>query len=199
MYPRNLCSLLIVALILIFATPAWSSKEEAGAGVVYGPGHAYKLGAPKGWIFDNESGRGQGLHAVIYPAGESWRESKVVAYSGVTQKDGGSLQSVIDDDEKKFRLNSPNLIVEELPALKTSDDRTAIVRKFRGDTFGNYELVAYIDTPEVVCQIVLSARNEESFTLGESAFSHIVGSFKFLAVDSDRYIESGDWRQELQP
>lgn len=192
-------SLLALIFLLALSVPGWPSKDEAGSGIVYGPGHAYKIGAPSGWIFDNESARSQGIHAVLYPVGESWAKSKVVIYTGATPKGEGGFQQVLTEDEAKFRAKHPNLAISDETSLTTRDGRTAVVRKFTGDSFGNSELVAYIDTPEVVCQVVLSARDNAGFEKGMRAFPHVVSSFKFLAVDSKSYIESGKWRDEVAP
>lgn len=191
--------LLTLILLVSLSTQAWSSKDEAGSGILYGPGHAYKLSAPADWIFDNESGRNQGIHAVIYPVGESWAQSRVVIYTGVTSKSESSFQQVIADDEAKFRAQNPNLAVSGEKSLHTLDGRSAIVRKFSDDNFGNSELVAYIDTPEVVCLIVLSAKDQAGFEKGLTAFPRVVSSFKFLTTEAESYIQSGKWRDELDP
>lgn len=190
---------LTLFLFITLSVQVWAEVQEAGSGIVYGPGHAYKLSAPEEWLFDNESGISQGIQAVIYPVGETWAQSKVVLYTGATQKEEGDFQQIMADDEANYRAQNPNLVVSQEETLLTSDGRQAVVKKFSGDSLGNSELVAYIDTPEVVCLVVLSARDLSNFELGQSAFSTVVSSFKFLATDAESYIQSGKWRDELDP
>lgn len=176
---RRLAALLAVLMLLSLA--ALADKREGGGGIVYGEDHAYSILAPEGWIFDNESGVKQGIQAVIYPRGLTWENSSAVIYSGITRKaEGQSLEDVIEADLANFRKLNPDLEVEERPGLKTLDGREAEVRLFRGDRFGNTELVAYVDTPRVVCEVVLSARKKESFRLAVPAFVKVVGSFEFI-------------------
>lgn len=190
---RRLIPWLLALLVLL---PAFASREEGGSGVVYGPGHAYLLKAAKGWIFDNESGRSQGIHAVSYPVGQSWKNGSVVVYSGTTPKTKSGFDGVLEDDLKAFKEQNPDLKMKEEEPLLTGDGRRALVRKFSGDRFGNIELVAYIDTPEVVCEIVMSARDPGSFESGKIGFRAFLSSFRLLSSDPDSYFQSDEWETE---
>lgn len=184
---------LALALLLALLLPATglASREPGGSGVLYGPGHVYYLAASAGWVFDNESGVGQGLHAVQYPVGSTWADSRVVIYTGVSH---GRLAEVMADDLARFRKDHPDVQVRDLEPLTTGDGRVACVREFRGDRFGNVERLAYIETPEVVCEIVLTGRDEAATQSGLEAFRFAVGSFRFLTADVEAWkshVEAG--------
>lgn len=171
-----------LALVVSLAVAAAAMKDEAAGGIIYGEGHAYYIKAPTGWIFDNESGVNQGVHAVIYPKGSSWKSSPVVVYSGATGKEElKTLEGVIQDDLKNFQQNSPGVVVDKRPSLQTTDGHAVEVRYFHGDRYGNLELVAYIDTPKVVCEIIMSARDNTVFEQGRPAFESVVKSFHLVS------------------
>jgi hypothetical protein len=68
---------------VILLTSAFLFDQENHIGALHGEDHVYTLQAPKGWILDNQSGTGQGLHAVFYKVGGSWGKSPVVMYTNV--------------------------------------------------------------------------------------------------------------------
>jgi hypothetical protein len=41
-------------------------QENYRGGIVYGPKAAFNIGAPEGWVLDNQAGRDQGLPCVLY-------------------------------------------------------------------------------------------------------------------------------------
>src|SRR6185295_8947918 len=73
---------LIVALML-FCTVAAAQNDS---GIIYGKNYSFALMAPKGWVLDTTSGRQQGLQAVFYPNGSSWKNGAAVMYANVYQK-----------------------------------------------------------------------------------------------------------------
>ena len=82
-----------VILISLILLPAWgciqavdSQVVENGYGIVRGPGYAFTLKAPSGWVIDAVSGVEQGLPAVFYPRGATWSESPAVAYARARPK-----------------------------------------------------------------------------------------------------------------
>ena len=173
---------ILLVIFLLSTGLVWADRNDGGAGVVYGPGHAYWISAPLSWIFDNESGVGQGLHAVIYPKGSDWGQSPVVLYSSATAKGlGQTVHDIIKDDLAKFREHNPAVHMVEMAALTTKDGRQAEVREFTGDQWNNHEMVAYVDTPQVVCEIVMSARTDSAFQQGLPCFRHVVNSFLYLS------------------
>jgi len=70
-----------VLVFCLLLSTSFGNIIEEGNGIVYGSDYAFGLTAPKGWMLDNESGVSQGMHAVFYPKGGSWKGSTIVAYA----------------------------------------------------------------------------------------------------------------------
>src|SRR5262249_19734217 len=70
--------------LLAVSLPCFLSfSQQYPGGIVYGPKAAFNIGAPKGWVLDNESGQEQGLPCVLYPKGQSWANAKTVMYAKI--------------------------------------------------------------------------------------------------------------------
>src|SRR5712691_9600322 len=69
-------------LLRLMIASAFGQPEYPG-GIVYGPKAAFNIGAPDGWVLDNESGTQQGLPCVLYPKGESWADARTVMYAKI--------------------------------------------------------------------------------------------------------------------
>lgn len=189
MQTRDTIVRLIVAALCWCVSPAArseqpSSPNEASSGLVYGKDHAFWVSAPKGWVLDNRSGAPQGLHAVFYRLGSSWSDATTVMYvnTGRLAK-GESLESFIAGDLARFREQSPNVKMTKESSLSTSDKRTADVRRFSGDQWGNDEAVAYIQEDAVVVMIVLTARNRPDFEGARLSLAELVKSYRFMTKD----------------
>lgn len=162
--------------------------QEAGTGVVYGDDHAFLIKAPGGWVLDNESGVIDGLHAVFYPVGSSWRDSSTIMYAqawskyatGERSEPSGALLAFMAADALKFKQENPGIVVSDGSPLRTKDGKTALLRIFSGDKWNNREAVAYIEEPTVVAVIVLSCRDNNSFDRSLPAFKQLVASYEFV-------------------
>ena len=154
------------------------------SGIIYGKNYSFALTAPKGWVLDTTSGRQQGLQAVFYPNGSSWKSGAAVMYPSVLQKADPareSLESVIANED------SPNLKVVDADAIPTrtdarSKDKKATVKYFTGDRNGNSEAVAYLDEGNLVVMLVLSTRSQKDFETSLPAFKEFVDSYFFLGA-----------------
>lgn len=176
-----------VSLLLALAFAADLAGQTPGAaGIVYGRDHAFAVKAPTGWVLDNSSGREQGLHAVFYPKDETWASAKTVMYANAASKSvpgQRTIEELMAYDLEQFRRRAPNVSVTPSTAIKTGDDRTAVVRKFEGDQYGNFEAVAYIDEKTVVVLLVLSARTKDGLEKAYPAFEELVRSYQFMTAD----------------
>src|SRR5271154_2921019 len=87
-------------------TPSKTPGDDMNSGLVYGKNHAFWVVAPKGWVLDNQAGVDQGLYAVFYPKGSSWKKSPVVMYANTTfkgVKGHETFQKVIEEDVAQYR------------------------------------------------------------------------------------------------
>ena len=175
-----ICFSLLAAQILCAA------EKEFGGGIVYGKDHAFLIEAPPGWVLDTQSAASQGIHAVLYPKGSSWSEAPAVMYANMAskKKEGiTNVQQLIDLDLAKFKKKNPKIGMTERRPLKTADGKTAQVRLFQGDQWGNREAVAYIDEPAFVAILVLSSRSQADFQESLPAFEKLVASYRFFTND----------------
>jgi len=154
-----------------------------GTGIIYGGDHAFSLKAPKGWVLDNESGVGQGIHAAFYPKGGDWADSIVIAYArGISKKEGlatadDAAKLVVED----FRANgSPKYEAKRGKTLKTDSGREAVIYNFSGDEFGNSEAVAYFVEEKTINFVVINSRDPKVFVDSMEAFELLAKSYIFL-------------------
>src|SRR5882762_10044903 len=112
---------LVILLVLCGVGQAQQNTEkpdDKDSGIIYGPDHVFVLTAPKGWVLDNKSAVGQGVQAVFYPEGSSWKNGIVVMYARAHHKKNATaetLEQVIAADIADFKKDSKNLKVVEAP------------------------------------------------------------------------------------
>lgn len=186
---RNRILLEIVLCLLCVGSVAGQETKElpkdGGGGLVYGKDHMFAISAPKGWVLDNVSGAAQGIHAVFYPEGSSWKNGAVVMYANAVSRDQSkneTVETIINGDLKAFLEHSPTVKVKDADPLPTrQENHMAIVKYFTGDRNNNYEAVAYIGETKVVVMLVLTARTKEDFESSFPAFKKLVASYFFVS------------------
>jgi hypothetical protein len=174
----------MVALLILAgaAPPAATGAPDAGdVGLMYGPGYTFWIKPPTGWVLDTASGQVDGLDAVFYPVGGSWRSSPIVMYASVLRKnDRETLTTAIARDVARSKADSPGVTVTALKSLPTSDKERAEVRSFAGEKTGGSEEIAYVDAGSVVAILVVDARAGSHIEEVRSAFEQLVRSYSFL-------------------
>jgi hypothetical protein len=171
------------AFLLAGALPGRALIQEEGGGILYGKHPAFMVKAPKGWMFDNESGQDTGLFAVFYLKGSTWANSKVVAYVQ-THPITDAIRNPADLAAKTvadFKRNgSPNSKSADQPAIRLANGREAIVVHFTGDQWGNFEAVAYIAEEGWIHYFVLNSRTEEDFKKFRPALEEFVKNYQLI-------------------
>jgi hypothetical protein len=168
--------------IFIFAIFAFAAVAAHGfgtsGGAVTDEGHSFFLNAPEGWVFDNESGKSQGMPLVFYPKVARWETALVVMYANVSRKKpGDKLEKLIEFDISQFKKASPNLVVKDAPSLPTARNKKAVVKHFSNDAYGNFEAVAYIDEPGALVMVVLTSKTKAGFDKALPAFAALLKSY----------------------
>jgi hypothetical protein len=177
---------LLTSLILL---PAWeriqatdSQVVENGYGIVRGPGYAFTLKAPVGWVIDAVSGVGQGLPAVFYPKGASWSESPAVAYARARPKTKGvstieeAVQSSVDALRSK---GNPGYNAKFLKTIKTGDGKEGAVYRCVGSKTGDIEATVYFMEKRTIDFMTLSCRSEKVFESALPSFEQLAASYQF--------------------
>jgi hypothetical protein len=182
--PATLCAAVVLLALCSSAAHAQANKDdkpELNAGVIFGRDIMFVVKAPEGWVLDGESGARQGLAAVFYPKGSSWKDGAAVMYVNTACRCGvKSLEEFVEGDVKRFREGSPSLKVADGPALKPGGGQRVLVKRFSGDGNGNVESVAYVEEGEEFLLFVLTARTQKDFDASASAFDQLVSSYRFV-------------------
>lgn len=156
---------------------------EQGSGIVYGEDHVFKLTAPPGWMLDNESAVRQGVHAVFYPKGSSWKDGVVVAYARSrprtdqirTADDAANF--VVEDFQAHGNLNSR---CKRIKTIKTASGQEGVIYHFSGDQWGNNEAAAYFVEAKTINFATLTSRDRKAFEDALPAFEQLAASYVFV-------------------
>lgn len=175
-----------IAALLIF-TSANASITEAGRGMLFGRDHAFAVTATTGWVLDNESGVGQGLHMVFYPKGETWAKSPVIIYGrAVSAKDAASPKQQVEQTVGDFKSNgSPNYSSLAQPQITLPNGQKAELYYFSGDQWGNYEAAAYFQEVDTINLLVFNSRTKAGFDKYIGDFLKIVRTYQNLYSPSN--------------
>jgi hypothetical protein len=98
----------------------------------------------------------------------------------MTRKQGQNLDWFIAADVAKFRSRDPKVKVVSGSPISLHGAKSAQVRYFPGDGFGNHEAVAYIAEARVFVVFVLTTRTETTYRTSLVPFAEIVKSYRFL-------------------
>jgi hypothetical protein len=161
---------------------------EEGGGVLFGKHFSFEVQAPKGWVFDNQSGVPQGLHAVLYRKGETYENSDSMMYARGSDEDPGhprTLDQFIAEDLADFRENSPGVHTFDIGSFALKDGTPVRVIGFRGDQWGNVEAVAYVEHGGDFYMLVLTARSQQRFDADLPAFRGFVHSLLPMGRDDN--------------
>ena len=185
-----------VSRIGAVAAIAWTlsivglAAQDRTRGLVYGDGYAFYVDAPSNWTLDNKAGISDGLHAVFYPDGSSWKAASAVMYANATNVTGTpDVSKFADDEGAQFGRGQPSFKATRAEPITTGDGHRAEVRHLTGDAGGNFEAIAYVGEPNVVLMLVLTARNQAAFDRSQDAFRSFVSSFQFLTVDPQNALD----------
>lgn len=173
-------SLSLFCIALVFLSVTSFAQENYKGGIVYGPKAAFNIGAPDGWVLDNESGASQGLPCVLYPKGSSWQDAKTIMYAKIAGTQFEDVNAFVDKaiQEMQKTHGTPKQKVE---SGKTGDGQPFFINEYPATkTYSQWERVAYIQLPKAVAYIVLSSRDEASYRKDSSALREVLKSFHYL-------------------
>lgn len=178
----------ILALFLIscagFAPvhAAESSAVEGGFGIVRGPGYAFYLKAPEGWVIDAVSGVEQGVPVVFYPKGGAWADSPAVVYARARPRTKGviNIEEAVKSVVEAVRAQgNPGYNAKLLKTVRTSDGKEGVIYRFSGTKTGDIEATAYFVEKKTIDFMTLSCRSEKVFESSLPAFGQLVSSYEF--------------------
>ena len=175
----------LMGLLLVGVVPAWADtdpekKKMVPAGVIAGPGYAFSILAPDGWTLDPESGKSSGLKVALYPEGSTWEDTRVFMYVHACARPScsdSSYDEYVSAAVKTFRREQPTAMVAVGESISTADGKSAQVRSFSGDEWGNFEAVAYVEEDAVFAILVMSSKNQKIYEQSFEAFEDFVRSY----------------------
>jgi hypothetical protein len=172
-----------LALALLFSSaPLFAAQQTT----IYLKDNAISLTAPDGWVVDEELGRPQ-VQAMFYPAEANAAEVEAIMYVNTLSRSvEPNLEALIADDVAHEREQSPNLQVRPAEPIRLADGKSARVNQLTGDKWGNFESIAYIDTPADYVAIILTCKTEAAYKNAQGAFAEVVKSYRVLGPQAVR-------------
>jgi hypothetical protein len=160
--------------------PSAAASPE-NAAIIYSDHGGFMISVPKGWVLDRATGQKMGTCCVLYPQGSSWDQADSVIYPNIAEKQPGqTLQQLMANDLDGFRQRFPKMNVVEARDLPAGEGAAAKVRVFYGVNQGSFELVAYVDEPQVVALLVLSSCSKEALGEALPAFREVLKSYVYM-------------------
>jgi len=179
----------IISLLLVFFLSSLANSiadaVPEGGGIMYDANYSFVLTAPKGWTLDNTIAKDQGVCAVFYPTGSTWKDSAVVFYVNTKEKSDKmrNAQDAVNDDMTDFHRNgSPNSKAEKVKEIKLKNGRIASIWQYTGDQWGNYERTAFVVEDQGISAIVMSAHTQKDMDGAIPAFEKLVSSYEYMGT-----------------
>lgn len=176
----------ILSIFLFVISIQLDAQINNKSGIIYGKNHAFSLTAPQGWVLDNRAGVSQGIHAVFYREGTSWAEAETVMYANTASLEipaHTTLDELITFDIENFTSHYADLKIEDAPSILIEEDNYARIKYLSGDSYGNYEAIAYIDAGKTGVMLIVSSRTNEGFNASLDAFHDLINSYFFIAEE----------------
>ena len=175
----------VFCLALLFLPVGVPAQNQYAGGIVYGPKGAFNIGAPEGWVLDNESGVEQGLPCVLYPKGESWADARTVMYAKIAGTDYEDAEKFAEVAIKQMesKHGKPK---EKIDKGTTGNGQPFFINEYPATkTYSQWERVAYVQLPKAVAYIVLSSRDEASYRKDAHALREVLKTFNYLEPKAD--------------
>lgn len=175
--------ILLITAVLSATVSLVAAAGQFASGIVYGKGGAFFLEAPQGWVLDNESGAKQNLHAVFYPKGSTWKDSKVVMYAfSVLKSDPRypSVEKAMAYDKTQVQQHKPETKIQSGNTLKTKQGKAVSTLRFLGNQFDRFEASAYVDNENSIDRLIVSADSEMALKNSMDAFNYLVTSYLLM-------------------
>jgi hypothetical protein len=169
---RRLCTAISLATTLV------SSGASAAENQVFmGPGYAFGVSAPDGWVGEKPDF----APVLFHPSRFSGDVSPVVIYVRPVSKAevGAATPAQLNAiDLKGMRAQWPQIRSGKAGELHVRSKEKVPTYNFSGGRY--FERVAYVDHPKAITVIVLSAETKENFSSSVAAFEHVVSSYQWL-------------------
>jgi len=167
-----------VLLLFIVSYTHANENSQFPAGIVYGPKAAFQINAPKGWVLDNKAGLNQGLHCVLYIAGETWANRPAVMYANIASPEYPDKEVFIKFAIDSFKKDDNAFIFRKIQDGSTKEGFIYTINEYFRPNHSHYERVAYLQMPGAVAYIVYSAFSEKDYHKYVSSLNDVLNTFK---------------------
>jgi tetratricopeptide (TPR) repeat protein len=174
----------VLSLVLFVAAAVLAQNKYPG-GIVYGPKAGFNISAPEGWVIDSESGKGQDLPCVLYPKGSSWSDAKTVMYAKVASPQWEGVNAFVEwaIQGMKAKHGTPK---EKIASGKTKDGHDYFINEYPATKiYSQWERVGYVQLPQAVAYIVLSSRDQTSYSKDSGALEKVLKTLSYLEPKSE--------------
>ena len=170
----------LIPLIAVSLPCSFSLSQTYPGGIVYGPKAAFNIGAPDGWVLDNEAGAEQGLPCVLYPKGQSWADAKTIMYAKIASTQYEDVNAFVATAIKEM-AKTHGKPKEKIASGKTHDGHDYFINEYPASkTYSQWERIGYVQLPHAVAYIVLSSRDEKSYREDSGALQETLKTFVYL-------------------
>lgn len=169
---------------LSFSSLAQNESDAKDCTFIFAGELAFYVKAPSMWKADCDAGFEMNLLLALHPKNETWSRSQTVMYinSASLQIEGQkTLTELIQYDEDKFRKNYPSITVEDKGILNLRGSKRFLLKYFGGESYGNYETIAYLDEGLTGILFVLSSRTKSGHDESYSSFLELLNSYSILS------------------
>lgn len=150
-------------------------------GIVHGPKAAFMIAAPKGWLLDNQSGQLQGLPCVLYPEGFNYENTQVEMYAKISSPEYPNAEEFAAWAIDQMKQQPQGLQHIRIENGETSKGYPYFINEYRRECgYDRVERVAYVQLPDAVAYIVLTAVGEALFTEHKDALNEAVQSLLYM-------------------
>jgi hypothetical protein len=171
--------IIVLCFLLLSAQSLAYDLGKFSGGIVYGPKAAFQICAPKDWVLDNSSGVGQGLHCVLYPQNETWKDSSVGMYAKIASSEYPRKDEFIDFAIDFFKKDDPKFSYKKIADGKTAEGFEYTMNEYIRPTRSHYERVVYIQLPEAVAYIVYTAFKDDLYKANVGKLDEVLSSFRY--------------------
>jgi tetratricopeptide (TPR) repeat protein len=174
-----------IALLVISAlSPSMLGQEGFRGGIVHGPKAGFNISAPEGWVVDNEAGANQELPCVLYRKGESWSDAKTVMYANIASPQFEGVNAFVETAIKEMKAKH-GIPKEKIASGKTQDGHDYFVNEYPATkTYSQWERVGYVQLPQGVAYIVLSSRDQASYSKDAPALQEVLKTLVYVEPKS---------------
>ncbi|HYV96048.1 MAG TPA: hypothetical protein VE967_01185 [Gemmatimonadaceae bacterium] len=141
---------------------------------------SFWIAPPDGWVFDAESGKREGLLAVFYRKGQSWRTAEPLMHASViTRKIGYNavIPAAIRSDSANWAGTAKDFVFVVRDSVRTNSGVMAHLRSYRSVSSKQFDTVAYYQGDERTWMITLTARSLAAHDAAYADFMALVKSF----------------------